>query len=88
MHVYDFDRRNPGYFVKYKVGDKKKVKIISYRKRKIDPENCTGGFKPLLDALVYNGLILDDSPKYIELETEQKTDTKNPRTEIFISDLT
>jgi len=66
--------------------EKKKVKIISYRKKLIDPDNFTGGLKPCVDALKYSRLIFDDSPEYLELETEQKIDREHQRTIIEIKE--
>lgn len=64
---------------------KRKVKIISYRKRKLDRDNFLGGLKILIDSLHHNRLIYDDSDEYLDLEAEQKIDSKCPRTEIIIS---
>lgn len=64
--------------------EKRKVKIVSYRKRRMDPDNFTGGLKPLIDALVKRQLIWDDHVKYLELETEQRLDKDWQRTEILI----
>ena len=69
---------------KWEVGVPKKVKIISYRKRKCDKDNFEGGLKLLIDALKYIGLIFDDSPKWLKLEAQQQIDRNFPRTEIFI----
>ena len=63
---------------------KRKVTIISYRKRKFDFDNHVGGLKPMIDSLKDIGLIWDDGEKWIELVTRQVTDGKNPRTEIYI----
>ncbi len=68
-------------------GDRKKLMIISYRKKLLDQDNFVGGLKLLIDGLVNMHLICDDSPIYSELqEQEQKIDLKNPRTEIYISE--
>lgn len=47
------------------------VTIVSYRTRLLDPDNCTGGAKLLLDALRYEKLIPGDSPKDIILDVSQ-----------------
>lgn len=66
--------------------DRKKLKIISYRKRLLDWDNFVGGLKLLIDSLVDMNLIYDDSIEYLELQNpEQQIDLKNPRTEIYIS---
>ena len=85
VFVYEFDRDNPNYFKEYNSEERKKVKIVSYRKKLCDPDNFIGGLKVCIDALVLNGLILDDSEKYIVLDAKQEKDSKNQRTEITIS---
>jgi len=65
--------------------DKRGVKIVSYRKQKMDTDNFYGGLKPILDALVCHYLIWDDGPKFIELKAEIRIDLDNPRTVIEIS---
>lgn len=47
------------------------VRITAYRTRLYDADNACGGQKHLLDALRYNGDIIDDSPANIILETHQ-----------------
>jgi len=48
-----------------------KVRFIGYRCRPLDPDNFAGGTKDLLDGIRHAGLIHDDSPEAITLETEQ-----------------
>lgn len=64
--------------------EKRKVKIISYRKRRMDPDRFVGGLSPLIDALKKAQLIWDDHVKYLELETEQRLDKNWQRTEVLI----
>ena len=45
--------------------------ITSYRKRRLDPDNLVGGCKQLIDALVDEEFIFDDSSEYIDLHVEQ-----------------
>ena len=46
--------------------------ILSLRKRKIDYDNLVGGCKHLIDALIEENFIYDDSPKYVvKLQVEQ-----------------
>ena len=47
------------------------IMIISYRKRLLDKDNLYGGCKQLIDAIIDEGLIYDDSPKYLDLKVEQ-----------------
>lgn len=65
--------------------ERRKVKVIMYRKRKMDPDNVI--LKPILDGLKSNHLIVDDSKDWIDLEFDAKIDTKNPRTEITIMEV-
>ena len=54
--------------------DKKKYKlaILSYRKKKLDTDNLYGGScKSLIDALILEGFIYDDDPRYIDLKVDQ-----------------
>ena len=51
--------------------DKYTLKIISYRKRKLDKDNLYTGIKSLLDSCVEEKLIWDDSPDYVDLKVEQ-----------------
>ena len=53
------------YDVKYKIC------ILSYRKKKLDYDNLVGGCKGLIDALIDEEFIFDDSPDYIDLHVEQ-----------------
>lgn len=65
---------------------KQKVIITSYRKRKLDKDNLSGGLKSCVDALKKNKLIVDDSPEWVEVVYRQEIDSKNLRTEIEIRD--
>ena len=67
---------------------KRKVRIISYRKKISDEDNFIGGLKPLIDALVSNHLLVDDSNKFMILEPRpsQERDLKNQRTEVIITE--
>jgi len=52
---------------------RRKVKIHSQRKRKLDKDNLVGGSKTLVDALTKLRLIVDDSPEWVEIEYTQAT---------------
>jgi len=69
---------------KAKPEEKRIVHFYSYRPRKIDSDNLSGGMKYLRDQLEQMGLIWRDSEKYLESKYFQYTDTKKPRTEIII----
>jgi len=64
---------------------KRGVKIISCRHNMVDEDNLTGGIKPLLDAIMGNRLIWNDTPDCVALIVEQKINRKNPGTWIEIS---
>ena len=68
---------------------KRMVRIISYRKKISDDDNFVGGLKPLIDALVHNHLLVDDSHKFMILEPRpsQERDLKNQRTEVIITEV-
>lgn len=66
---------------------KRKVRIISYRKRIMDSDNFVGGLKPMIDALVLNHLLVDDSNKFMILDPKQERDLKNQRTEVIIKEV-
>ena len=48
-----------------------KLNILSYRKKKLDYDNLVGGCKHLIDALIDERFIHDDSPEYVNLHIEQ-----------------
>ena len=47
------------------------VEIVSWRKRLLDYDNLVGGCKQLIDAMVDEIFIWDDSPKYLNLRVKQ-----------------
>jgi len=63
---------------------RKEVHIRSYRKKLCDIDNFIGGLKPVIDALVKNKVLKDDSPEWMVLEVFQEKDIKMPRTEIEV----
>ena len=65
--------RNQMRLNKIPLADKKKYRlvIISFRKKKLDYDNLIGGCKHLIDALIDEKFIYDDSPDYIDLIVEQ-----------------
>ena len=62
-------RLNKVRFTKEK--EKHSIEIISYRSRKLDYDNLVGGCKQLIDAMIEEGYIWDDSPKYLDLRIKQ-----------------
>tara|TARA_Y100001963_G_C6736636_1_gene426758 strand:- start:346 stop:699 length:354 start_codon:yes stop_codon:yes gene_type:complete len=47
------------------------LNIISIRKRLLDYDNLVGGCKQLIDAMIEENYIYDDSPKWLELNIQQ-----------------
>lgn len=64
---------------------KRKVTIVSYRKRLLDYGNLVGGAKPILDALKKLGWIVDDSPAWV-IEEYKQFAVGQEFTEIFIEE--
>lgn len=54
---------------------KKKITIVSYRVRTLDYDDFVGGCKPIPDCLKELGWIVDDSPKFVEVNYIQKKAT-------------
>lgn len=63
------------------------VRIASFRRRLLDPDNLTGGTKYFVDGARYAGLIPGDRPDQITLEVSQhKVSRKeDERTEIELT---
>ena len=55
------------------------VRIISVRKRLIDPDNLSG--KTLTDCLRNAGFLLDDNAEEISYQIEQRKPRKDPQTD-------
>ena len=47
------------------------VRVTSYRKQLLDPDNLVAGAKPYIDALVTNKLLVNDRPENIDLVVDQ-----------------
>ena len=47
------------------------LSIVSVRKRLLDYDNLVGGCKQLIDALIEENYIYDDSPKWLEMNIQQ-----------------
>ena len=63
---------------------KRKVIFTSYRSRRLDSDNLSGGLKYLRDTLKDVRLIYDDSPRWLKAEYRQQIDSKNHRVEVEI----
>ena len=55
------------------------LEIVSYRKRLLDYDNLVGGCKQLIDAMIDEQFIYDDSPKYLKLFVKQVLNKDRPR---------
>jgi hypothetical protein len=51
--------------------DRATVMITSHRKSLLDPDNLVAGCKPYIDALVTNGVLVDDTPANVCLKIHQ-----------------
>jgi len=54
------------------------LEIVSYRKRYLDFDNLVGGCKQLIDAMIDEQFIWDDSPKYLDLRVKQVLNKERP----------
>jgi hypothetical protein len=74
--------------LKRPVTTKRKVTITRHSAGTLDKGNLIGGCKPLLDALVRLGLLVDDSPEWLDDHYRQvKCPRKAARTEICIEEM-
>jgi Holliday junction resolvase RusA-like endonuclease len=62
---------------------KARVTITRHGKRILDRDNLYGGVKGLVDILVKEGILADDTPAHVELVVQQRV-TKPPRTVVQI----
>jgi hypothetical protein len=60
------------------------LEIRSFRHNTLDHGNLVGGCKGLVDCLVQEGVLLDDSPDWLSDSYEQTIDRKDKRTEIVL----
>lgn len=62
----------------FQIGDPTKRRRVTFtrcyagRDREMDRANMIGGMKPVLDAMVRAGLLVDDSPKWLDDRYEQQ----------------
>lgn len=55
------------------VGGPARVRYVrTYARGPLDPDNLAASAKPILDALVRLGVLVDDSPAYLDLVPEQE----------------
>jgi Holliday junction resolvase RusA-like endonuclease len=67
--------------------ERARVLVTRYSPGSMDIDNLYGSVKHLLDALIVNGFIVDDSAKHIELQVKQVKDNRK-RTFVMIEPLT
>ena len=88
---YTKELKNYGLILKVgklEIKKKRRLKITRYSTRLLDYGNLVGGCKPLLDAIKLSGLIVDDSPKWIEDKYfQEKCQGGFERTEFIIEEL-
>jgi hypothetical protein len=60
------------------------ITITRYGWARLDPDNLAGGAKDLIDCLRAEGLLVDDSPKWLTLTCAQHIDRRDQRTEITL----
>lgn len=63
------------------------TRLLGPRKRRYDPANLTGGCKPVVDALVNCGLLVDDGESWFEAYYRQERRGTGPGLEILIEEL-
>ena len=61
------------------------ITITSHRKALLDPDNLVAGCKPYIDALVTNGVVIDDKPGNVSLKIRQVHSKQGYRVEIAVS---
>lgn len=77
------DKGNRLEIAKMTKPQKRSIRIYSFRKNSLDPDNLIGGSQPLINAIKELGLIWDDSEKYIDLKIKQ-IEYPEQKTVIFI----
>ncbi len=62
--------------------------VMRVGKRLLDPDSLGGSCKPLLDALRHRGVLVDDSPRWLTLETGQRLCERGerPHTIVWVYD--
>ena len=67
--------------------DRMGVHIERRAPRELDLDNLYGGVKPILDAMVELGLLVDDRPRWLDLTvTQRKPDKGEPPHTIIVID--
>lgn len=63
------------------------TRLIGKGGKVYDVPNLIGGAKPLIDALVTEGLLVDDSPEYLDLGTWEQRKASAPGARITLEDV-
>ena len=73
----------------YRATGKRKLTVVRFGSRKLDPSNLIGGLKGLIDCLVNYGLLVDDDEDHLELDAHNapKPKDQKPHTRIILQDL-
>ena len=72
-------------WVRFEATGKRKVTITLYNARQYDRDNAWASVKPILDAMVALGLLVDDASSYCELQVlQEKSTRKDKRTVIQV----
>ena len=70
---------------RYAPADKRmQMELLRVGKRIIDADNLIGGCKPIVDALVKETLLVDDSPKWLDGSYSQLVDRRSQWTQIIL----
>lgn len=72
-------------FLALKKKQKKTLIIERYGSRLLDRDNYHGGCKPMIDAIKEKGLIVDDSPKWCEIEWKEQVKSKRTEEKTIIN---
>jgi Holliday junction resolvase RusA-like endonuclease len=71
--------------IQVKVIPAARITVERYSPRKLDHDNLVGGCKQLIDSLVREGFLVDDSPAHLTANYVQHVD-KTPRTIVHIEE--
>ena len=74
-----------GFPSKPPLGTRVTLEVHCFRWQKTDRANLIGGCKALVDALVNEGFLTDDSETYLDDSYAQEVDRKNRRTRVRLT---
>lgn len=63
----------------YKITHPCAIEVLVLRARSQDPDNVAASLKPVLDALVWAGWLVDDCGKFLTLKAREKSAPKHAR---------